>query len=96
MPAWIARYSGGFEIGRLVTDRTAHRRQSKPVLAARDRRLMQPADIALPRPIAGRMAIHAAGMREHLAGFRERGYGAPGAWLFRYTPGLTQPFLTGE
>ena len=42
-----------------------------PIGAARDRRLMQPAEIALPRTIAGRMAVGAARMGQHLAKFGE-------------------------
>src|SRR6516165_6269181 len=59
MPGRIARYSRRFEIGRLVTDLAAHRRQSETVFAARDRRLVQTLDVALARAIAGGMAVHA-------------------------------------
>src|SRR5271166_1935831 len=65
MPARIAGHSGGFEIGRLVADRAAHRRQPEAVFAALDRRLMQTPDVALARAIAGGMAIHAARIGEH-------------------------------
>src|SRR5262249_29860772 len=67
MPARIARHAGRFEIGRLVADRAAHRRQSEAVVAARDRRLMQTPDVALARTIAGGMAIYAARMGQHFA-----------------------------
>ena len=46
MPARAAWHAGGSEIGRLVADRAAHCRQSKAVIAARDRRLMQAPDVA--------------------------------------------------
>jgi len=71
MPAWAAWHSGSFEIGTLVTDRAAHCRQSKAVLAARDRRLMQTLDVALA--IAGGMAVHAARMGEDFGGFGKQG-----------------------
>src|ERR1700751_4814783 len=57
-PAWIARHSGAFEIGRLVADLATHRRKSKAVFATLDRRLMQTPDVALTRAIAGGMAVH--------------------------------------
>jgi hypothetical protein len=73
LPGRIARHSGGFEISRLVTDRTAQRRKAKAILAARDRRLMQTSAVALARAIAGRMAVHAARMGKHFGGFGEQG-----------------------
>jgi hypothetical protein len=42
--------------------------------AARDRRLMQPALVALARAVAGRMAVNAARMRQHLAELGEDGH----------------------
>jgi hypothetical protein len=75
-PAWIARHSGAFEIGRLVADLATHRRKSKAVFAALDRRLMQTPDVALTRAIAGGMAVHTARMGQHFAGLGEQSCGA--------------------
>src|ERR1700722_3671361 len=62
------RMSGhAIEIGALVADRAAHRGEAMPVHAARDRRLMQPALVALARTVPGRMAIDAARMGQHFS-----------------------------
>ena len=68
MPGGIARHAGRFEIRRLMANRTAQRRQPEAVGAALDRRLMRAAGIALAWAIAGRMAVHAARIRQHFAG----------------------------
>ena len=60
-------HAAGLEIGLLVADRAAHRREAISVRPAFDRRLMEPAGVALARAVAGRMAIHAARMGQHLA-----------------------------
>src|SRR5437867_3544014 len=67
MPFRMARHTAGFEVRVLMANRAAHRWKTVPVRTARDRRLMQPAQIALPRTIAGRMAVGAARMGQHLA-----------------------------
>ena len=54
MPVRVARHAGRLEIGGLMTDRAAHRREPEPVLPALDRRLVQAAEIALVRAIARR------------------------------------------
>jgi hypothetical protein len=58
MPFRVARYATGIKIG-APDDRTVHRRGTTAVDATLDRRLMQPALVALTRPIARRMAIDA-------------------------------------
>src|SRR5215472_18184974 len=70
VPSGLARHAGRFEIGLQVADRAPHRRKTKTVCAAVDRRLVQAAEIALTRVIAGGVAVHAARMRQHLAHFR--------------------------
>src|SRR5260370_4386746 len=67
MPFRVARYAAGVEVRILVTDRTAHRLCTMTVNAALDGRLVQPALVTLARAVAGRMAINAARMRQHLA-----------------------------
>ena len=71
MPFRMARHAAGLEIRLLMADRTTHGLETVTVRTARDRRLMQPAQIALTRTVAGRMAIDAARMGEHLAEFGE-------------------------
>jgi hypothetical protein len=71
MPNRVARHAGGVEVRLQVADRTAHRRESKPVSAALHRWLVEPRHIALARTVAGRMAVETAWMRQHLAQFRE-------------------------
>src|ERR1700736_171587 len=75
MPFRVARHAAGVEIGALVTDRTTQGLGAVTVNAARDRRLVQPARVTLVRAVAGRMAIDAARMRQHLADIGE--YGRP-------------------
>ena len=69
----IARHAAGVEIRLLMTDRTTHCRKPEAVFAALDRRLVQAAEIALARAIAGGMAVHAARMGQHFADFGEQG-----------------------
>src|SRR5258705_11511075 len=73
MPFRMTRHAGGIEVRILVTDRTAHRRQAAAVRTARDRWLVKPAFICLMWAVAGRMAIDAARMGQHLAEFGEHG-----------------------
>src|SRR5215471_12488194 len=73
MPARSAGHAARVEIRLLMTDRTTHRRQAEAILAACDRRLMQAADVALTRTVAGRMAVHAPRMLQHFGGFGEEG-----------------------
>ena len=61
------------EVRRLMTDRTAQRRQAEAVGAAFDRRLMQPRHVALARAVAGRMAIETARVGQHFAELGEIG-----------------------
>jgi hypothetical protein len=70
-PGNLAWHPPRFEIRPLMTDRTAHRRKAKTVAAARDRRLMELARVALARAIPGRVTIHATRMREYFGGLRE-------------------------
>src|SRR6478752_3074171 len=67
MPIGVTWHAAGVEVRILVTDGTAHRRQAAAVSTARDRRLVQPAFICLMRAVAGRMAIDASRMGQHLA-----------------------------
>src|SRR5262249_17842256 len=67
VPCGMARNAARFEIGVLVARVTAHRLQAMAVGAARDRRLMELRIVALPRAVAGGMAVGAARMRQHLA-----------------------------
>jgi len=69
MPFRVARHASGLEVRRLVADRAAHRLEAETVRAARDGRLVQPAQIALARAVAGGMAVGAARMSQHLAEF---------------------------
>src|SRR6266851_7958500 len=73
MPLRVARHAAGIEVGVLVTDRTAHRLATMTVGATRDRRLMQPAFVALVWTVAGRMAVNTARMHQHLAELGEHG-----------------------
>src|SRR3954469_16697878 len=67
VPVGMAGHAAGLEIGLLVAGVAAHRLEPMAVSAARDRRLMQAGTVALVRAVAGRMAIGAARMRQHLA-----------------------------
>src|SRR6266436_2880953 len=73
LPCLVPRHAAGIEVRILVTDRTAHRRQAAAVRTALDRRLVKPAFICLMWAVAGRMAINAARMGQHLAKLREHG-----------------------
>ena len=72
MPFRMTGHAAGIEVGLLVADRAPHGRKAMAVRAPRDRRLMEAALLALARMIAGRMAVHAARMSEHLAEFGEQ------------------------
>jgi hypothetical protein len=65
MPDGIPRHRA--EVGRLMADGTAHRREAKAIGASEDRRLMRPRRIPLVRAIAGRMAIQASRTGQHLS-----------------------------
>src|SRR5580704_3172428 len=65
MPMRMAWHAGGIEIGVLVAHGATHGRRAETVATARDRRLMQPLRVALQRPVAGWMTIHAARRRQH-------------------------------
>src|SRR5882762_9767949 len=67
VPLRMARHAAGFEVRMLVATRAAHRWKTMTVRAARDRRLVQPALVALPRSIGCGMAIRAARMGQYLA-----------------------------
>src|ERR1700704_3407824 len=73
MPFRMAWHTARVEIRVLMADRTAHRRETMAVRAASDRRLMQPAFVALPWTIAVRMAVGATRMGQHFAKFSEHG-----------------------
>src|SRR5258705_3341401 len=73
MPIRMTWHAAGVEVRILVTDGTAHRRQTAAVRTARDRWLVKPAFICLMWAVAGRMAIDAARMGQHLAEFGEHG-----------------------
>ena len=62
----------GSKLAVLVADGAAHGREAMTVRAALDRRLVQPALLALARAVAGRMAVHAARMGQHLAELGEQ------------------------
>src|SRR3954464_811166 len=66
VPVGMAGHAAGLEIGLLVAGVAAHRLEPMAVSAARDRRLMQAGTVALVRPVAGRMTVGAARMRQHL------------------------------
>jgi hypothetical protein len=70
MPHLISRHASGFEIRRLMTNRTAHGRQAKDVIATGDWWLMQTSDVALTRPIASWVTIDTASMG-HFTGLGE-------------------------
>ena len=71
MPDRVAGDAGGIKVGLAMADRAAHGGKPISVRSTPDRGLVEPARIALTRTVAGRMAVHAARMREHLAEFRE-------------------------
>ena len=74
VPDWIAGHAAVIDIRLLVADRTSQRRKPEAIFTAEHRRLMRAAQIALARAVAGRMAIRATWMREHLGGFgKQRG-----------------------
>src|SRR5258705_1371783 len=73
MPFRMARHTAGVEVRVLMADRTAHRRETVAVRAAGDRWLVQPAFVALPWTITGRVAVGATRMGQHLAKFGEHG-----------------------
>jgi hypothetical protein len=76
VPMRVAGDAGGIEVGILVACGAAHRRRTKTIGAARDGRLMQSARVALQRPVAGRVAVHATRRRHHLALHRVTYYDA--------------------
>src|SRR3954447_3052681 len=71
MPFRMARHMAGVEIRVPMAGRTAHRRETMAVRTASDRRLVQPAFVALPWTIAGRVAVGATRMGQHFAKFGE-------------------------
>src|SRR6516162_5718631 len=73
MPGGIAGQIGRIEIRLLMTDRTSQRRKAEAVFTVIDGRLMQAADVALTRAIAGGMAVHAARVVQHFGGLGEQG-----------------------
>lgn len=60
---------GTVEICALMTNWATHCAQPEIVRTALDRRLMQTAGSALARAVAGRVAVDAARMLQHLAKF---------------------------
>ncbi|GCC47051.1 hypothetical protein chiPu_0031169, partial [Chiloscyllium punctatum] len=74
-----------------MADRAAHCAGAVTIGAARDRRLVDAADVALPRAVTGRMAICAARMGQDLA---ELGEDRSGALLDILDPG--KAFRRGE
>src|SRR5919108_1561273 len=67
LPLRVSRHAPRIEVGLLVAVRTTHGRQAMTVGTALDRRLMEATLFSLARAIAGRMAIHAARMRQHFS-----------------------------
>jgi hypothetical protein len=67
----VAGHAGRVEIALLMTARATHGRKPMAVRTALDRRLMQPALVALARAIAGRMTVDAARMSQDFAQLRE-------------------------
>jgi hypothetical protein len=67
MPIRVSRHAPRIEVGLLVAVRTTHGRQALTVGTALDRRLVRTALFSLARAIAGRMAVDAARMRQHLS-----------------------------
>src|SRR5450830_329215 len=65
MPFWVARHAAWLEVGMLMADGTAHGRKAKTVRPPLDRRLMEPAQFALVRAVAGGMAVDAALIGQH-------------------------------
>ena len=65
--AFLAWHPAGIEIGVLVADRATHGRQPMTVGTALHRRLVKAALFALARVVAGRMAVHAARIRQHFS-----------------------------
>ena len=63
----IARHPPRLEVGRLMANRTSHRRQAEAVGAPFDRRLMKSRRVALARAVPSGMAIETAGAGQHLA-----------------------------
>ena len=67
LPMGVTRHASRVEILFLVAVRATHGRKTKTIRTALDRRLMQPALLALARAIAGRMTVDATRMGEDLA-----------------------------
>jgi hypothetical protein len=65
--------AAGIEIRILMADGAAHCRKAMAIRSAHDRRLVQPALVALSRTLARRMAVGATRMGQHFAEFGEHG-----------------------
>src|SRR6195256_5142856 len=67
MPDRVARHAGRVEVGALMADWTAQGREPKAIGSTLDRRLVEPAHVALARTVAGGVTVQTARMRQHLA-----------------------------
>src|SRR5262249_36205508 len=67
VPFRMARHAGGIEVGLLVADRATHGWQPMTIGTALHRRLVEATLFPLARAIAGRMAVHAARIRQHFS-----------------------------
>src|SRR5712671_5412496 len=67
VPDRVSGDAAGIEVGLLVADGAAHGGEAKTIRAALDGRLVKPADVALARIVAGRVAVEAAWMSQNLA-----------------------------
>src|SRR5262245_47107369 len=65
----MPRNTTGIEVCSLMANRAAQCGEAKTIRPPSDGRLVWTPMLALARSIAGRMAVHAAGMREHLSQF---------------------------
>ena len=72
----MPRNATGIEVCRTMTRGASHADCAQTVIAAHDQGLMGTTVLALHRPVSGWMAIDAARMLDHLAGFGEEGEGA--------------------
>jgi hypothetical protein len=73
VPSGVSRHTTRIEIGALVARRTLHADGTEAGWASHHEWLVGMPVVALPRTIARRVAIHASGILDYFARFREEG-----------------------
>jgi len=73
VPFGVSRHTTGIEIGALVARRTLHADGTEAACASHHEWLVGMPVVPLLRTIARRVAIHASGMLDYFARFREEG-----------------------